>query len=404
MRKGHEIARGKTKILFEHEGQPDVLVVQQQDGITARDGERRDVIEGKGRIAAQTTARVFRLLNLCGLPTHYLNGGEDDDDNEMLVRRAQMIPLEVVVRGVAAGSLVKRRPAIQRGSLLVPRMIEFFIKDDANHDPQIEVDAIVQQGIANPAEVATMQELARITYEILAHAWRRHEALLVDLKIEFGRLASGEGKGQLVIADVVDNDSWRVWPQGREELMLDKQLYRNLDVVTQADLDQIRANYEQVADIVGTFPQMRPGMVALIVDGPEHAGSIDAFGRALGALGLPTVRHIVSVARTPGHVLQLVGQLEATFARMVFVAIGPATSALAALLENATANPVLAVDLAAPRPGEIALRCAKAFALEDTVVFGRVLLMQANARSEVLTADAQINVPPPPTPPGVARA
>jgi hypothetical protein len=186
--------------------------------------------------------------------------------------------------------------------------------------------------------------------------------------------------------------------------MLDKQLYRNLDVVTQADLDQIRANYEQVADIVGTFPQMRPGMVALIVDGPEHAGSIDAFGRALGALGLPTVRHIVSVARTPGHVLQLVGQLEATFARMVFVAIGPATSALAALLENATANPVLAVDLAALRPGEIALRCAKAFALEDTVVFGRVLLMQANARSEVLTADAQINVPPPPTPPGVARA
>src|ERR1700738_3717270 len=145
-RKGHEIARGKTKILYEHEGQPDVLVVQQQDGITARDGERRDVIEGKGRIAAQTTARVFRLLNLCGLPTHYLNGGEDDDDNEMLVRRAQMIPLEVVVRGVAAGSLVKRRPGIQRGSLLVPRMIEFFQKDDANHDPLIEADAIVAQG------------------------------------------------------------------------------------------------------------------------------------------------------------------------------------------------------------------------------------------------------------------
>ena len=101
MRKGHEIARGKTKILFEHEGQPDVLVVKQMDGITAGDGARRDEIPGKGRIAAQTTARVFRLLNLCGLPTHYLNGGEDDDDNEMLVRRAQMIPLEVVVRGVA---------------------------------------------------------------------------------------------------------------------------------------------------------------------------------------------------------------------------------------------------------------------------------------------------------------
>src|SRR6202048_2297504 len=169
MRKGHEIARGKTKVLYELEGQPDVLVVKQQDGITARDGERRDVIEGKGRIAAQTTARVFRLLNLCGLPTHYLNGGEDDDDNEMLVRRAQMLPLEVVVRGVAAGSLVKRRPAIQSGSLLGPRLIAFFVKDDANHDPQIEPDAIVAHGIATPQDVATMQELARITYEILAH-------------------------------------------------------------------------------------------------------------------------------------------------------------------------------------------------------------------------------------------
>jgi phosphoribosylaminoimidazole-succinocarboxamide synthase len=125
--KGHEIARGKTKILFEHAGQPDLLVVQQTDGITAGDGARRNEIPGKGRIAAKTTARIFRLLNLCGLPTHYLSGGEDDDDNEMLVRRCTMIPLEVVVRGVAAGSLVRRKPGIARGSIIVPRMVEFFL-------------------------------------------------------------------------------------------------------------------------------------------------------------------------------------------------------------------------------------------------------------------------------------
>ena len=236
-----------------------------------------------------------------------------------------MIPLEVVVRGVAAGSLVKRRPGIQRGALLIPRMIEFFLKDDANHDPLIDADTIVAQGIASPAEVATMGEIARITFEILAHAWRRRDTLLVDLKIEFGRIASGEGKGQLVIADVIDNDSWRIWPQGREDLMLDKQQYRNLEVVTPADLDRVRANYETVAEIVGTFPQMRPGMVALISDGPDHAETIDLVGRALGAYGLPSVRHIVSVTRTPGYVLQLVAQqLDATFARMVYVRIGTA--------------------------------------------------------------------------------
>jgi phosphoribosylaminoimidazole-succinocarboxamide synthase len=404
MRKGHEIARGKTKILYELDGQPDVLVVQQQDGISARDGERRDVIEGKGRLAAQTTARVFRLLNLCGLPTHYLNGGEDDDDNEMLVRRAQMIPLEVVVRGVAAGSLVKRRPNIQRGALLVPRLIEFFLKDDANHDPQIDPDAIVAHGIASASEIGTMQELARITYEILAHAWRRRDALLVDLKIEFGRIASGEGKGQLIIADVVDNDSWRVWPQGREELMLDKQLYRNLETVTPADLDRVRASYEQVADIVGTFPQMRPGMVAVLADGPEHVEATEKLARALGAYGLPSVRHVVSVARTPNVVLQLLAQLEATFARMVIVAVGPAASALPAVLDNATASPVLFSDVDDPRADDVALRCAKAFALEDTVVFGRIMLLQANARSMVLAVDAELNAPPPPPPPGAARA
>jgi hypothetical protein len=89
---------------------------------------------------------------------------------------------------------------------------------------------------------------------------------------------------------------------------------------------------------------------------------------------------------------------------MVIVAIGADTSALPDVLDNATANPVLFVDSAFPRTDEIALRCAKAFALEDTVVFGRILLLQANARSMVLAADAELNAPPPPLPPGVARA
>ncbi len=390
MNKGHEITRGKTKVLHEYPGQPDVLVVSQLDAISARDGERRDTIEGKGRIAAKTTARVFRLLNLCGLPTHYLSGGEDDDDNEMLVRRAQMIPIEVVVRGVAAGSLVKRKPGIARGALLVPRLIEFFIKDDANHDPLIEADEIVGRGLASPQELGTMSELARMTYEILAHAWRRRDTLLVDLKIEFGRIASGEGKGSLVIADVIDNDSWRVWPQGREELMLDKQIYRNLETVTPADLELLHDNYERVAEIVGTFPQMRPGMIAILIDGPPFAELGNNVARAVGQFGLASVRHIVSVERTPGYVLQLVAQLDATFPKMVLIAVGATSSTLAGMLDNVSANPVLRVDAAALDLDGVAFSCAKALGLEDTVVYGRVMLMQANVRSSVMQADAQL--------------
>jgi phosphoribosylaminoimidazole-succinocarboxamide synthase len=394
MQKGHEITRGKTKVLHELVGQPDVLVVSQLDTISARDGERKDTIDGKGRIAAKTTARVFRLLNLCGVPTHYLSGGEDDDDNEMLVRRAQMVPLEVVVRGVAAGSLVKRKPGIQRGAVLSPRLIEFFLKDDANHDPLIETDAVIARGIATPQEVATMTELARIVFEILAHAWRRRDTVLVDLKIEFGRLASGEGKGSLVVADVIDNDSWRIWPQGREDLMLDKQIYRNLETVTAGDLLALRDNYEKVAETVGTFPQMRAGMVAIVADGAQHAALTTETARAIGGFGLPSVRHVVSVERTPGFLLQLLSQIEVTFPRLVLVGVGDPGSAIFGVLDHLSPNPVVRVHAGSTSLETAAFAVAKALGMDDTVVFGRVLLLQANVKGAILQADAQLNTAP----------
>jgi phosphoribosylaminoimidazole-succinocarboxamide synthase len=384
--KGIEIARGKTKVLYENPGQPHQLVVAQMDSISAGDGARRNEIAGKGRLAAQTTARVFRLLNLCGLPTHYLNGGEDDDNNETVVRRANMIPLEVVTRGVAAGSFVKRNPSVQRGALLVPRVIEFFLKDDAQHDPMISPDQIVARNIATPQEIGIMTELARLTFDILSHAWRKRDVLLVDLKVEFGRLAGGENQGQLVIADVIDNDSWRIWPQGREELMLDKQIYRNLQTVDEAALESVKRAYERVADFVGTFPVMRPGMVAVIADSPAQVERTNEIVKALGQLGLPTVRHVASPSATPGYVLQVMQQLEASFARLIVIAVGE-DELLRSMLDASSSAPVLDGRV---EPAQLAMQCAKLFGLEDTVLYGRTLLMQANARSSVLHADASL--------------
>ncbi len=386
MNKGIEIARGKTKVLYELPGQPAQLVVAQTDQISAGDGARRHVIAGKGRLAAQTTARVFRLLNLCGLPTHYLNGGEDDDDNEMVVRRCNMIPLEVVTRGVAAGSFVKRNPAAARGALLVPRVVEFFLKDDANHDPLVTPEQIVAQSLASPQEIATMSELARLTFDILAHAWRRRDVMLVDLKIEFGRLASGENQGQLVVADVIDNDSWRIWPQGREDLMLDKQMYRNLQTVDDEALATVKRAYERVAEMTGSFPVMRPGMIAVIAETPALVERANEIALAFGQLGMPTVRHVANPATTPLYVLQLVQQIETTFARVAFVAAGE-SDVLRAMLEAATSSPVLDGRADAP---QLALHCAKIFGLEDTVLFGRTLLMLANARTSVVAADSSL--------------
>jgi phosphoribosylaminoimidazole-succinocarboxamide synthase len=389
--KGVEIARGKTKVLYENPGQPHQLVVEQTDAISAGDGARRNEIAGKGRLAAQTTARVFRLLNLCGLPTHYLSGGEDDDGNEMVVRRANMIPLEVVTRGVAAGSFVKRNPGVQRGMLLVPRVVEFFLKDDAQHDPMIAPDQIVAQNVASPQELGVMTELARLTFDILSHAWRKRDVLLVDLKIEFGRLAGGENHGQLVIADVIDNDSWRIWPQGREELMLDKQMYRNLQTVDEQALENVRRAYERVADLVGAFPLMRPGMVAVVADSAGRVERANEIVNALGQLGLPTVRHVASPSATPGYVLQLLQQLEASFARLIIVAVGE-NDLLESMLDASSSAPVLDGRIETTR---LLTQCAKLLGLEDTVLYGRSLLMQANARSSVLHADASLQQVPP---------
>jgi phosphoribosylaminoimidazole-succinocarboxamide synthase len=384
--KGNEVARGKTKVLYESLGQPHQLVVTQMDSISAGDGARRHEIAGKGRLAAQTTARIFRLLNLCGLPTHYVNGGEDDDQNEMVVRRASMIPLEVVTRGVAAGSFVKRNPSLPRGTLLVPRVIEFFFKDDAAHDPQITPDQIVARNLASPQEVGVMTELARLTFDILSHAWRRRDVLLVDLKIEFGRLAGGENQGQLVIADVIDNDSWRIWPQGREELMLDKQIYRNLQTVDDEALARVKQAYEHVADLVGSFPVMRPGMAAVIADSPAALERANEVVKALSQLGLPTIRHVASPSTTPGFVMQLAQQLEASFARLILVAVGT-NDLLRSMLDATSSAPVLDGTEDAQ---QLAMHSAKLLGLEDTVLYGRTLLMQANARSNVLHADASL--------------
>ncbi|MGB8519811.1 MAG: phosphoribosylaminoimidazolesuccinocarboxamide synthase, partial [Candidatus Tumulicola sp.] len=292
----------------------------------------------------------------------------------------------VVTRGVAAGSFVKRNPAAARGALLVPRVVEFFLKDDANHDPLVTPEQIVAQSLASPQEIATMSELARLTFDILAHAWRRRDVMLVDLKIEFGRLASGENQGQLVVADVIDNDSWRIWPQGREDLMLDKQMYRNLQTVDDEALATVKRAYERVAEMTGSFPVMRPGMIAVIAETPALVERANEIALAFGQLGMPTVRHVANPATTPLYVLQLVQQIETTFARVAFVAAGE-SDVLRAMLEAATSSPVLDGRADAP---QLALHCAKIFGLEDTVLFGRTLLMLANARTSVVAADSSL--------------
>lgn len=243
---GPKLAEGKTKIIYAHPTDAALVVMAHKDGITAGDGARRSEIPGKGAIAGRTTANVFALLAGAGVPTHFVDAPEP---SLTVVRRCAMIPLEVVTRRLATGSYLRRHPGVAEGQRFDPPLVEFFLKDDAAHDPLIDAAGIVAGGHAGAAEVGAMAEQARRVFAALEAAWAAQGVVLVDLKIEFGRAPGGE----LLVADVIDNDSWRIWPGGEKGAMLDKQVYRNASVVDDTLLADIKARYERVAALTDAF-------------------------------------------------------------------------------------------------------------------------------------------------------
>ncbi len=242
MESGVRLAEGKTKVLTSWPGDAVLAVMEHQDAITAGDGARRHILPGKGAWSCTTLDACFRLLMAAGLPTHYLRRL---DERRSLVHRCAMVPVEVVTRRLAAGSYLKRYPATAQGHLFDPPVGELFLKDDARHDPLVTAADLAVLGVATPAEAATMAYLALRAFLVLEAAWATLDVALVDLKIECGRTPDGH----LVVADVIDNDSWRLWPGGQPEAMLDKQVYRNLSQVTDEALARVAANYAHVAHL-----------------------------------------------------------------------------------------------------------------------------------------------------------
>ncbi len=241
---GPLLAEGKTKQLYAYPDDSTLAYMVSKDQITAGDGVRRDTLTGKAHWSTVTTANVFGLLNDEGIATHFVR---QVDDVTLLVRRCQMLPVEQVMRRIATGSYLKRHPEVSEGTRFDPLLVETFLKDDARHDPQIWEDDIVKMGVATPPEIAWMAEQGRRVFETLERAWSTVDVTLVDLKIEFGRA----GNGDLLVADVIDNDSWRLWPGGDKNRMLDKQVYRNLQEVTPQELQGVADRYALVADLTG---------------------------------------------------------------------------------------------------------------------------------------------------------
>ena len=246
MQFGPKIAEGKTKILYAVPGKPGEAFVKNKDDITAGDGARHDLLPGKGAIACETTANCFKLLEANGIETHFVARPAPD---VMIAKKCEMIPLECVARRIATGHYLARKPDVKEGTVFPELVIEFFLKDDARHDPLVTKKEIETAGIANEIDVEDMEKTLKRVFLVLEEAWRKQNVALVDLKIEFGKLSGGS----LVVADVIDNDSWRLWPGGKKEGMLDKQVYRNAKQVTPEILGKVKANYAKVAEMTKKF-------------------------------------------------------------------------------------------------------------------------------------------------------
>jgi len=257
-KKMEKLIEGKTKIIYDTEDGN--VIMFSKDDITAGDGYKRDVIKGKGAVATRTTANVFCLLKRHGIPTHFI---ERIDEARLRCIRCSMIPLEVTIRGSAAGHYLRRHSNIEEGRDFEEPIVEFALKDDARHDPFVVIsqngvwrlhdpaqpvaDNTVIENIVpllSPDEVQLVQQIARAVYKILKKAWEKLDIKLIDLKIEFGRTQNG----RLVVGDVIDNDSWRLWPSGKKSQQLDKQIYRE-----DGSLDEVLKSYRHVAELTDSF-------------------------------------------------------------------------------------------------------------------------------------------------------
>ena len=213
---GELLYEGKAKRIYATEN-PEIVLVQYKDSATAFNGEKFATIEGKGQLNNQITSLLFQELRASGIDSHFI---EQTAKNEQLVKRVSIIPLEVVVRNVAAGSFSKR-VGMEEGIRLKRSIVEFYYKDDALGDPLITEDHIDILGLASEEEVAVLKRNALQINKKLTGLFASAGIKLVDFKLEFGK----DSKGQILLADEISPDTCRLWDEV-SNAKLDKDVFR----------------------------------------------------------------------------------------------------------------------------------------------------------------------------------
>lgn len=207
---------GKAKRIFST-AQSDVLRIEYKDEVTAGNGAKKDFIEGKGRLNNQITSRIFSLIQDRDINSHFI---EQLSETEQLVKSVDIIPLEVVVRNIAAGSITKRL-CFDKGHKFESPLVEFFYKNDDLNDPLITEDHIQLLNIASKDEIEKLKDAAITINSVLLELMDDMDQRLVDFKIEFGRSTNG----QILLADEISPDTCRIWDK-YSDTNFDKDVYR----------------------------------------------------------------------------------------------------------------------------------------------------------------------------------
>ena len=216
MEKTEQLYEGKAKKVFATED-PQLLIVQYKDDATAFNGLKKGTIVGKGIINNQMSNRLMAMLESEGVPTHFV---KELSQRETLVKKVSIVPLEVIVRNIAAGSFSKRY-GVDEGVVFDQPTIEFSYKNDELGDPLLNTKHALALKVATPEEIETIERYSLKINEVLKSCWLSCGVILVDFKLEFGRLADGT----IVLADEISPDTCRLWDSKTHE-KLDKDRFR----------------------------------------------------------------------------------------------------------------------------------------------------------------------------------
>jgi len=246
MSRGKPIYEGKAKVLYEGT-EPGTLIQHFKDDTTAGNGAKSGVISGKGVINNRISEYIMTSLEEIGIGTHFIRSL---NMREQLVKAADIVPVEVVVRNITAGSFAKRF-GVEEGMSLPRPVLEFYLKSDKLNDPMITEDHVVSFGWAAHEELEEMKAVALRVNDFLTGLFRGISIRLVDMKMEFGRIFDEDGNMYIILADEISPDSCRLWDVDTGE-KLDKDRFRR-------DLGGVEEAYREVARRLGVLAEERKG-------------------------------------------------------------------------------------------------------------------------------------------------